>query len=224
MKVIHNRPAVTKSKNTHHHRFGSKTSLGTYHKPAKQESKFDHTTSSQMQQQKIIGTPGGSFVQKDSSGLGMRKQSAIVQPVRVGDAEQFQLNNQKSELPGPRLHPAANPPASATISLAAVTASVRSASKENAEHSQPQLARKGSRVMANADPYRHAAQKTILVSEQQLDKYQQEYLERVNRTKQTISQKGNQVAARPSNNQSQSNLRSAGARVRNARSPGTPST
>jgi hypothetical protein len=53
-----------------------------------------------------------------------------------------------------------------------VTASVRSASKEKAQTSQPQLSRKGSAVMSGGDPYRQAAQKTMLVSEQQLDKYQ----------------------------------------------------
>ena len=104
-----------------------------------------------------------------------------------------------------------------------MTASVRSESKEKTPLPQPQLTRKGSRVLAGADLNRHAAQKTIMVSEQQLDKYQQEYLERLNRAKQSTL-KGDTTMVRSAHNQSHSNLCAGGARVRNARSPGTPST
>lgn len=54
----------------------------------------------------------------------------MIQSSRAGEAEEFRLNNQKNEQPGPRLLTAANSAAGATISLAAVTASVRSTSKE----------------------------------------------------------------------------------------------
>ena len=109
----------------------------------------------------------------------------MLQSSRAGEAEEFRLNNQKNELPGPRLL-TANSAAGATISLAAVTASVRSASKEKIDLAQPQHAHKRSEIQRSdmqTGESRQPPQKALQVSEQQLDKYQQEYLERLNRAK-----------------------------------------
>jgi len=138
--------------------------------------------------------------------------------------DQIMTSNEKSDQLGPRLHAMGSVAATATISLAAVTASVRSASKDQEQRFQPQLARKGSGVIQGGGPYRSVAQQSITVSDQQLDKYQQEYLERLNRTKQS-NLKMSQAAPRASaHNQGHSMLRSAGTRTRNAKSPVTPST
>lgn len=93
----------------------------------------------------------------------------MVQSSRAGEAEEFRLNNQKSEQPGSKLQ-TANSAAGATISLAAVTASVRSTSKEKIDLAQPQHAHMRSNVQPSGES-RQAPQKALQVSEQQLDKY-----------------------------------------------------